>query len=243
MMSWVAVGREARGFVGFRVTGSAVQAQAEGSDAGQVLTQLNAGDLPVLRIGVGDAAALPAPIVPTQGQTLAALSQDMPADLISAWVRLWIAGYLADHPNWDGLVCALHGDVVHWLHVSADEVVSSATSLTPRFFAALSMIGEAAPDEAAMADTLSRPERLMIHLRAAEVRGDAGACLGHFIGADLAATRAYWLGQQAVVIGDGAMAAAYAQGLAGQGVPVDVVRPQAVLAKGVVALGHSVFRD
>lgn len=242
MTSWVVLGREARGFVGYRVADGAVQARAEGGDAGEVLARLDAAELPVVRIGVGEAVALPAPVLPSQGETVAALSQDMPADLISAWVRLWIAGYQADHPNWDGMVCALQGDVVHWLHVSADEVVSSATSLTPRFYAALNM-GEATPDEDAMADTLSRPERLMTQLRAAEVRGNAGACLGHFIGADLAATRAYWLGQQAVVIGDGAMAAAYAQALKGQGVPVDSVPSEAVVSRGVVALGHAVFND
>lgn len=240
MTSWVALGREADGFVGYLIEGGTVTAQANAADAADVLTQLNAAEAPVVRIAQGEPSLLPCAVLPEAGLTVPALSQSAPADLISGWVRLWVAGYLADHADWDGLVLVLHGDVVHWLHISASEVVSSVTSLTPRFHAALGM-ALALPDTQAVADTLSRPERLMTHLRAAEVRGDASACLGHFIGADLAATRAYWLGVQAVVIGDGNMAEGYGSALQGQGVPVEVVAPAEVLPKGLVALSEKLF--
>ncbi len=235
MSDWVALGRDTGGAVGYILRGGQVAGQAEGAGTAAILGQLNAGDLPVLRIGSGGPSVLPAPVLALEGATLPSLTQTQPADVISAWVRLWVAGYLGSHPNWDGVVCVLHGDVLHWLHVSADEVISSATSLTPRLFECLGL-GEATPDEQALADTLSRPERLMTHLRAAEVSGDAGACLGHFIGADLAATRAYWLGQQAVVIGEGMFAKAYAQALAAQGVPTDLAIPDEVLQRGFAAL-------
>ncbi|MFK7940114.1 MAG: 2-dehydro-3-deoxygalactonokinase [Roseovarius sp.] len=242
MSIWIALGREAEGYVGYAVQGAQIMAQAQGADAGAVRDQLHHPNADVVRIGVGEADVLPAAVLPSTGQTVPPLHQDTPADVISAWVRIWGAGYLAAHPNWDGVMVVLHGDVVHWLHVSADEIVSSASSLTPRLFAVLAM-GNAVVDEAAMADTLSRPERLMTHLRSAEVRGDAGACLGHFIGADLAAMRAYWLGQQAVVIGDGPLAQAYTQALGAQGVPAEHATPDALLPGGLAALGAHVFAE
>lgn len=236
MTRWLALGREAQSFVGYAVQDDTVQAKVTGKDAPEVLNQFETADTFIVRIGAGDPAMLPASVLSLNDLNLPALTQTTPADIISAWVRLWVAGYQTLNPDWDGLVCALHGDLVHWLHISADEVVSSATSLTPRFYTTLGM-GQAAPDADAIAGTLSRPERLMTDLRAAEVRGDAGACLGHFIGADLAATRAYWLGQQAVMIGEGVMSEAYAQALIGQGVPVEMARPEDLVLKGLAVLG------
>lgn len=242
MTHWVALGREADGYVGYAISGSSVSDPVRAGGAGDVLAKLDAAETPVVRIGQGDACALPCPVLPDAGGVVSALEQANPADLISAWVRLWVAGYLADRPYWDGLAVVVHGDVVHWLHISADEVVSSASSLTPRLHAAMGL-DQAGVKDAAIADTLSRPERLMTHLRAAELRGDAGACLGHFIGADLAATRAYWLGQQAVVIGGDAIADAYCHALGGQGVPVEPVDPDALTPRGLVALGSALWPE
>ncbi|PIE14030.1 MAG: hypothetical protein CSA70_02380 [Rhodobacterales bacterium] len=137
--------------------------------------------------------------------------------------RLAIAGFLLAHPNWDG-VAVVVGDPTHWAQISADEVVSFQSFLTLRIAAALgargAVDGGGRVDGAAMAETLSRPERLAAHLASAEIGGAPGAALGHLIGAELGAARPYWLGQQVVVLGTGAMAAAYAAALEAQGVPV-----------------------
>jgi len=79
----------------------------------------------------------------------------------------------------------------------------------------------------AVADTLSRPERLGQRLFA--IRADAtlngtqaavsrARLSGTLIGAELAATRPYWLGQQVAVAGAPALADLYARALAAQGV-------------------------
>jgi len=187
----------------------------------------------VIRIGE-DAQDLPAPVLPATGRTLPALTQKTPPDIVSGWVRLWIAGHLAAHPGWDGVICALHGDVTHWLHVSADEVVSSQSFLTPRLIAALGGADHAAPG--AMSDSLSRPERLAAHLRAAEVTSAAAHVTGHLIGAELAAARPYWLGQQVAVIGARPIRDAYAQAIAAQGAPVVSALAADLLPKGLYAL-------
>jgi len=239
MSDWIALGRTPAGYVGYALNKGRVQEQASGADAQEVLTALNLPDALIMRIGEGDASSVPCAVLPGAGQVLPALSQVQPADIINGWVRLWIAGYLQKHPDWDGIVCALHGDVTHWLHISAGEVVSCQSSLTQRLFAALNM-ALATPDDHAIADSLSRPERLATQLRAAEVGGDGACALGHLIGAELAATRAYWLGQQVVVIGEGPMAAAYGAALQGQGVPIELAAANDVLADGLAALGKVV---
>lgn len=73
--------------------------------------------------------------------------------------------------------------------------------LTPRLIADLG--GAETPDMTALSDTLSRPERLAAQLRSAQVAGDAAAITGHLVGAELAAAKVYWLGQEVVLLGQG----------------------------------------
>ena len=147
-------------------------------------------------------------------------------------MRIWIAGFLASRENWDGIICAQEGGISHWLHISADEVVSCQSFLTPRLNEALA--GADSPDDTALTDSLSRPERLAAHLRAAEVAGKAEALTGHLIGAELAAARAYWLGQQVAVIGD---RLGYAGALRAQGLPVEETEAEALEPLGLQILG------
>lgn len=217
-MSWIAAGG------GLAVTipeGAVVQ----GAPSGQII-----------RVGDG-AQNLPAPILPQAGRAVPALTQDAPADIIGGWVRLWVAGFLADHPAWDGIICAQQGDISHWLHISADEVVSCQSFLTPRLIAALD--GAEMAEPAAITDTMSRPERLAGQLRVAEVTGSAAHITGHLIGAELAAARPYWLGQQVAVIGETAGVARYASAIAAQGGPVATAPVADVLPKGLGALART----
>jgi len=218
---WVAVG----GGLSFVMQGAELLARGE------------AGDAQIVRVGDGVPAALPAPVLPDGGRALPGFTQASPADVISGWVRIWIAGFLAERPNWDGVICALHGDVTHWVHISADEAVSSQSFVTLRLIAALS--GAERADMEALSDSLSRPERLAAHLRVAEVTGQPEAITGHLIGAELAAARAYWLGQQVVVIGEGALGGTYTNALAAQGCPVSCQTVNDVLPAGLKALGQA----
>jgi 2-dehydro-3-deoxygalactonokinase len=92
-------------------------------------------------------------------------------------------------------------------------------------------IGAAGEDPAAFAeavsDTISRPEKLaqrLFGLRAETMLN--GLCTatararlsGYLIGAELASTKPYWLGQEIAIAGSPALAAAYASALKTQGV-------------------------
>lgn len=165
------------------------------------------------------------------------LSQDSPcAAICGAETR--IAGFLSRHANWDGVIC-LPGAHTTWAHVSADEVVSFQSFMTGEMLALLSehsvlhaAIGEGWDDAAfdtALSDAMARPEALAARLSAIHAahllkgREDPSArarLSGLLIGAELAAARPYWLGQQVAVIGGGATAALYERALGLQGVPV-----------------------
>ncbi|QGX97008.1 2-dehydro-3-deoxygalactonokinase [Roseovarius faecimaris] len=235
MTDWVALGREAGAFLGYLVRDGAVDGPARAASEAEVLRALGAEGAPLRRIGEGTATRLPARIIPQTAGDLSVLEQETPPDVISAWVRLWVIGLRAERPNWDGVICAFQGDVVHWLHVSADEIVSSQSSLTPRLATALDVSG-AAPDPEAVAEGLSRPERLAQWMRTAEVTGRADCALGALIGAELAAMRAYWLGQQVMVIGDSPLVPGYAAALQVQGVPCERSAPAQWITPGLLAL-------
>lgn len=190
----------------------------------------------VVRVGDG-AETLPAPVLPQCGRSVPALSQTNPPDIIAGWVRIWIAGFLADHNDWDGVICVHQGDVSHWLHISAREVVSCQSFLTPRLVVALGGAETASAD--AVADSMSRPERLAAHLRVAEVTGNTSDITGHLIGAELAATRPYWLGQQVVLISESGLGNAYDEAIRAQAAPVEAVHPRDLIEAGLAALGGS----
>jgi len=213
--------------------GARIMDQARGATADAALAAL--GDTPgaVLRIGDGPAAALPAQVRPDRpGAGLPGLTQETPPDCLDGWVRLLLIG-LADH---DGIACVVTPMLAHWVHLSAGEAVSCQSFLTPRLAGALDA-GDSA-DEAALADTLSRPERLAAHLRAAEVQGTPAALTGHLLGAELAAARPYWLGQSVTLVGAETATAPRATALAAQGVPVAQHAADAVLARAVARLAN-----
>jgi 2-dehydro-3-deoxygalactonokinase len=233
MGDWTAIGRRAGGrVVAHAMRGGDWLSVAKAADEAGALAGLDQGVGKLVRIGDGAPEALPAPVLPKAGSACPALTQDNPPDVIGAWVRIWAGGFLAQRENWDGVICAQEGGMSHWLHISADEVVSCQSFLTPRLNEALG--GAAAPDEDALSDSMSRPERLAAHLRAAEVAGKAGAMAGHLIGAELAAARPYWLGQQVAVIGDRLR---YAGALRAQGVPVEEAETEALEPLGLQVLG------
>lgn len=181
------------------------------------------------------------------------LKQDKPADVMRG-EECQIAGALALWPGFDGVIC-LPGTHSKWAHVSAGEVVSFQTFLTGEIFALLSeqsilrhAMDGPGHDPAAFADavaeTLSRPERLAAHLfriRAESLLSDLppdaarGRLSGLLIGAELAAARPYWLGQDVALIGAGPLVSAYADALAMQGVSTRQLAGSAAVVAGLAA--------
>ncbi|WP_424990368.1 2-dehydro-3-deoxygalactonokinase [Fluviibacterium sp. S390] len=166
---------------------------------------------------------------------VAGLRQDKPADVMRG-EETQIAGFVALNPNFDGVIC-LPGTHTKWAHISAGEVVSFQTFMTGEMFSLLGTasvlrhsVGAEGWDDDAFVEALdeaqSRPERMaarLFGLRAEALLHDqrpesARARLsGFLIGAELAAARPYWLGQQVAVIGAPAIAAPYLAGLTRQG--------------------------
>lgn len=168
------------------------------------------------------------------------LKQTSPADVMRG-EETQIAGALQLMPGYDGVLC-LPGTHSKWVHISAGEVVSFQTFMTGEMFALLSeasvlrhgMQGAAGWDDAAfdsaVADALSRPERLGARLFSLRAEGlvaglspdSARARLsGLLIGTELAAAKPYWLGQRVTLVGAKKLSAAYVRALGLQGVEAE----------------------
>ncbi|WP_299845353.1 2-dehydro-3-deoxygalactonokinase [uncultured Roseovarius sp.] len=236
-VSWIAIGRHAGAFQAFAFDGGDVTARASRATEADAISALDAETDTIIHIGEGPPDAVPSALLPSGGQNLPAITQDQPPGVLGGWPRLWIAGYLAGHDNWDGVICVAEGDVTHWVHVSANEVVSFASFLTLRLIRVLS--GGDTPDPQAVADSLSRPERLAAHLREAEVTGRPATTTGHLLGAELAAARVYWLGQQLALIGPKAALSPHASALTLQEVPFVAHTPDELIRDGLLALAQN----
>lgn len=184
---------------------------------------------------------------------LPGLSQATPPDVMRG-EETQIAGFLALNDGWDGVIC-LPGTHSKWVHVSAGEVVSFQTFLTGEMFSLLAnssvlrhSVGAEGWDDAAfdaaLSETMSRPETLaarLFRLRAADLLQGAtpaharAELSGLLIGAELAATRPYWLGQQVAVIGADAVAPAYIKALSSQGVAAIQAKADAMTLAGLTA--------
>ncbi len=185
-------------------------------------------------------------------QVIPGIKQSSPADVMRG-EETQIAGFLALNPNWDGVIC-LPGTHTKWVHVSADEIVSFQTAMTGDLFAAISghtvlrhSIGDAWDDAgfaAGVDSIMSRPERLAAQLFAIRAEGlldglgndTARARLsGLLIGAELAAAKPYWLGQQVAVIGEGGLSRLYINALKAQSVTALQVNADRVTLAGLAA--------
>lgn len=116
-----------------------------------------------------------------------------------------LGAFVTDHAKWDGIVI-FAGQVSTWAHVSAGELISFRSSLAlkvaydvirDRGMQASVEVGDQFND--AVTDGLSKPEAVFHKLSGAT---HPETYLGCVLGADLAAFRAYWLGQDIVILGD-----------------------------------------
>ncbi len=183
---------------------------------------------------------------------LPGIRQLEPADVMRG-EETQIAGFLATNPGFDGVIC-LPGTHTKWAHISAGEVVSFRTAMTGEMFALLSetsvlrhSVGaEWSQDafEQAVDDILSKPETLamrLFHIRANDLlnvseAGVARARLsGILVGAELAGTKPYWLGQQVAIVGDATLTNIYAKALELQNVQVVQANGDDMTLQGLVA--------
>ncbi|MDP5350433.1 MAG: 2-dehydro-3-deoxygalactonokinase [Paracoccaceae bacterium] len=227
---WIGIAQDDHGAEGWRFDGARALEHASGPSAQDVMAGLaQTAAAVIVRDGLGR-HPVPAPALPV-ALPLTDLTQDKPHGLLPATARLRIAGVLSTRPNWDGVICLPGQETTHWCQISANEVVSFQSALTQRLAQAMGAADLA--DAQALADTMSRPERLALHLRSASLMDDRQAIAGHLLGAELAAMRAYWLGQRVISV---AQTALYRDALVAQGVPTDLVAPQDATREGLVAL-------
>lgn len=186
------------------------------------------------------------------------LKQERPADVMRG-EETQIAGFLVMRPDFDGVLC-LPGTHTKWVRISAGEVVSFQTFMTGEMFDLLAShsilrhaVGSDAIDEGAfddaVAEALSDPARLMRHLFS--IRAEAtlqglsqpkarARLSGALIGAELAAARGYWLGQDVAIAGAPGLNALYARGLEAQGLPVQSFAADPLTQAGLMRLrSHS----
>ena len=83
-------------------------------------------------IGSDPPDPLPSPVLNVAQGGLPGFKQENPPDFIGGWTRLRVAGFTRGNPDWDGVICISGENLTHWLHISADEVVSSMSFLTLR---------------------------------------------------------------------------------------------------------------
>ncbi|PWJ15094.1 2-dehydro-3-deoxygalactonokinase [Jannaschia seohaensis] len=182
------------------------------------------------------------------------LKQTAPHPDVMRGEETQIAGILAEKPDFDGIAC-LPGTHTKWAHLSAGEVISFRTVMTGELFATLSthtvlrhsLTGdgwEEAPFLEAVSDALSRPETLaarLFELRAADLLYGQDAAIarsilsGLLIGAELAATRPWWLGRDVVITGSERTTRAYDAALRAQGLIPKLLPAEAMTLAGLTA--------
>lgn len=166
-----------------------------------------------------------------------------------------IAGFLADHSDFDGVLC-LPGTHTKWVRISAGEVVSFQTFMTGEMFDLLSgqsvlrhSVGsvddwDKQAFEAAVSDAISSPAMMaakLFQLRASDLLEGATPAAnrarmsGLLIGMELAAAKPYWLGQQVALIGAPKLNALYAAALAAQGLETTQHIGDEMTLKGLTA--------
>lgn len=185
------------------------------------------------------------------------IKQMSPADVMRG-EETQIAGFLRLNPKFDGVVC-LPGTHSKWVHISANEVVSFQTFMTGEIFNLLSTqsvlrhsVDTDEFDETSfndgLSESMSRPQMIaanLFGLRAAGLVADQSSSVaksklsGLLIGAELAGSRPYWLGQNVVIIGADTLAHIYQSALSAQGVDAKMIDVSEMTVSGLTAVHDS----
>lgn len=201
--------------------------------------------------GVADATRISLPQMNVH--ILPGVKQMSPADVMRG-EETQIAGFLAAEPKFDGVLC-LPGTHNKWVRISAEEIVGFRTFMTGEVFALLSdqsvlrhSVTTEDWDDAAFAealnDTMARPSDLagtLFSLRAETLLHDLSPAAararlsGVLIGAELAAAKPYWLGQDIAILGEAGIARAYEAALLSQGAMVRRINADSMTLAGLTA--------
>ena len=184
---------------------------------------------------------------------LPGLKQHGPADVMRG-EETQMGGFLFENPGFDGVLC-LPGTHTKWAEISACEVVSFRSFMTGEMFDLMSnasvlrhSVGAGWDDDAfaeAVSETLSRPESVaakLFAIRADTLLNDiskataAARLSGLLIGAELAATRPYWLGREIAVLGAKALSEHYIAALKLQGVTAHYAEADAMTRAGLYSV-------
>ena len=230
MTHWMAYGAAAGGVRALLFDGAVLQQQRLFTAEREVLNDWASKTAHQVQIEGTAPDTAPVRVSPEGFAYVPAVTQASPPDALSGWTRLRIAGVLSQNANWDCVIVDVAGPVTHLVHVSADEIVSFQGMMTGRLTSALGWAHTA--DPAAVEASLSRPERLAAQLHIAVLTSQTEAITGHLIGAEIAAAKPYWLGQEVILLsGPGPLHAP----LAGQGAMVVTADPEAMLCAGLAA--------
>lgn len=154
----------------------------------------------------------------------------------SAGAELAIAGFVALNPRFDGVLC-IPGATTIWAHISAEEVVSLQGFATQKLADALGASDVDALDMDVLSDVMTRPARLAERIASAQV-GDAAhvnpTIVSALIGAEMAAARPYWLGQQVAVLDGSPLTALYEAAITAQGLAPIQANGAAMRQKGLL---------
>ena len=176
--------------------------------------------------------------------------QQKPADIIQG-EAITIAGFMASHPDFDGIIC-LPGAYTKWVHISAKEIVSFRTVMTGEMFDLLStqsVLHETVDSDdwnkgaflEAVSDAMSSPQRVtakLFGLRAEALLNEIepgvirSRLSGYLSGLELAGTRDYWLGQEVAVVGEPILTAHYTAALSAQGFQARVFDSAPLMLEG-----------
>lgn len=226
-------------------------------DLNEALLQTGWERAPVFACGLSNAvsSSVPTSVVELAFETLPGafapihlvnnLHQKKPLGYVTS-AAVQLAGFLTQFPNWDGVVCVVQ-DHSSWLQVSASEVVSFQDTLTPQLAKGQTWGDAVALTEIAdsVSDSLSRPEALAARLSAVHwgyldqsltPESSAARFWGHLIGAELAATRPYWLGQNVALIADATTRPVYEAAFKSQHLPISSADAEEMLLAGLHSL-------
>jgi 2-dehydro-3-deoxygalactonokinase len=200
-------------------------------------------------------------------KVLAGIKQIEPDPDVMRGEETQIAGFLAEHPAFEGTLC-LPGTHTKWVRIKAGEIRRFKTFMTGELYNllatqsvlrhSLKADGSAKAEFAnqVFADTVGEmaseshrfAERLFQIRAEGLVRGLAPATAnarlsGILIGTELMAARDDWLDQNLTIIGNGAQAELYAEGLAALGQSPRLSDATHVTLAGLKSAHHELARD
>jgi 2-dehydro-3-deoxygalactonokinase len=195
-------------------------------------------------------------------KVLAGIKQLTPGPDVMRGEETQIAGFLAEHPQFEGTLC-LPGTHTKWVRICAGEIVHFKTFMTGELFNLLATqsvlrhsLGGAGWDKAEFAKSVAaieqesngfaarlfsiRAESLLSGLEPATAKGRLS---GTLIGTELAGARDYWLGQKLSIVGNGPQSETYAEALLALGQSPRMVDATHVTLAGLKSAYAHIAKD